>query len=75
MNSLKYVSLLCAGAGALILPDGVGRLPALGWSSWNAYGCEIDESSFLDTANAMVDLGFKACLSILIKTISLLTGI
>ncbi|KAI1245158.1 hypothetical protein MGN70_012048 [Eutypa lata] len=58
MNSLKYVSLLCAGAGALILPDGVGRLPALGWSSWNAYGCEIDESSFLDTANAM-DAGYE----------------
>lgn len=39
--------------------DGVGRLPALGWSSWNAYGCNISHTSFLRAAEAMVNLGLK----------------
>jgi alpha-galactosidase len=43
-----------------VLPGGVGRLPALGWNSWNAYACNINESSFLVAAEAMVSLGFKA---------------
>jgi alpha-galactosidase len=54
--------LIVAGqtAQALVLPGGVGRLPALGWNSWNAYACNINESSFLVAAEAMVSLGFKA---------------
>ncbi|KAI5358344.1 Putative glycoside hydrolase family 27/36, glycoside hydrolase, family 27, aldolase-type TIM barrel [Septoria linicola] len=39
--------------------DGVGKLPALGWNSWNAYFCDVDEAKILLAANAMVDLGFK----------------
>ena len=44
---------------ALTRPDDVGRLPALGWKSWNAYGCDIDENKILAAANAMVSKGFK----------------
>ena len=25
------------------LENGVGRLPAMGWSSWNAFRCDISE--------------------------------
>lgn len=39
--------------------DGVGRLPAMGWNSWNAYFCEIDAQKLMDAANALVDKGFK----------------
>jgi hypothetical protein len=38
----------------------VGKLPALGWNSWNAYGCNIDESKMMAAANQMVSLGLKA---------------
>ncbi|KAI4722603.1 hypothetical protein E4T48_01094 [Aureobasidium sp. EXF-10727] len=44
----------------LQLPGDVGKLPALGWNSWNAYGCDIDEARILQAANAMKDLGFQA---------------
>ena len=44
---------------ALVLPDGVGRLPALGWNSWNAFACDINEEKFLTAANKFVELGFK----------------
>src|SRR5277367_5774968 len=36
-----------------------GRLPALGWSSWNAYYCDIDETKILTAANKVVSLGLK----------------
>ncbi|KAI0746038.1 glycoside hydrolase [Earliella scabrosa] len=35
----------------------VGRLPALGWNSWNAYGCDINEDKVLAAANQFVSLG------------------
>ncbi|PVH94482.1 glycoside hydrolase family 27 protein [Periconia macrospinosa] len=44
---------------ALILPNNVGKLPALGWNSWNAFRCDITEQVFLDAATKLVDLGLK----------------
>ncbi|KAK3116543.1 hypothetical protein LTR53_002967 [Teratosphaeriaceae sp. CCFEE 6253] len=52
------LSALPAALG-LVLPNNVGKLPALGWNSWNAYYCDVDQSKILLAANAMVDLGFK----------------
>ncbi|KAK3062666.1 hypothetical protein LTS18_003593, partial [Coniosporium uncinatum] len=46
-------------SAALVRPDGVGRLPALGWNSWNAFNCDIDESKFLTAAEKLVSLGLK----------------
>ncbi|KAF2670307.1 putative alpha-galactosidase B [Microthyrium microscopicum] len=37
----------------------VGKLPALGWNSWNAYGCNITEEKFMSAAQKIVDLGLK----------------
>jgi alpha-galactosidase len=37
-----------------------GRLPALGWNSWNAYGCAITEADVMTTVNLMVQHGLKA---------------
>ncbi|KAG5730686.1 putative alpha-galactosidase B [Termitomyces sp. T112] len=36
-----------------------GRLPALGWNSWNAYRCNINETKILAAANQIVSLGLK----------------
>ncbi|KAL1589282.1 hypothetical protein WHR41_02324 [Cladosporium halotolerans] len=61
---MARISIFAALYGAstvlgLELPNGVGRLPALGWNSWNAYFCDVDQSKIMQAANAMVDLGFK----------------
>ncbi|KAL2010758.1 hypothetical protein VTN00DRAFT_6565 [Thermoascus crustaceus] len=40
-------------------PDGVGRLPALGWNSWNAFACDINEDKIMTAATEMVNLGLK----------------
>ncbi|KAL2834795.1 glycoside hydrolase superfamily [Aspergillus pseudoustus] len=44
-------------AYSLVNEDGAGRLPALGWSTWNAYECDIDATKILTAARAVVDLG------------------
>ncbi|KAK4506334.1 hypothetical protein PRZ48_000064 [Zasmidium cellare] len=42
-----------------VYDDGTGRLPALGWNSWNAYHCDVDATKILDAANYMVSKGFQ----------------
>ncbi|KAK3987608.1 glycoside hydrolase, partial [Cladorrhinum sp. PSN332] len=44
---------------ALVSPDGTGRLPAMGWNSWNEYACDINETVFLNVAQQLVVLGLK----------------
>ena len=35
--------------------------PLMGWSSWNTYGFQINDSVIQAQADAMVKLGFKEC--------------
>jgi len=37
----------------------VGRLPALGWNTWNAYRCDISEEKVLSAARLFVSLGLR----------------
>ena len=48
---------------ALVLPALVvaQNPPLMGWSSWNTYGYQINDSVLEAQADAMVDLGFKEC--------------
>ncbi|KAK7928293.1 hypothetical protein PG985_005291 [Apiospora marii] len=55
---LLVLGLLSVGH-ALVSPDGTGRLPAMGWNSWNEYACNINEDVFLRVADLMVELGLK----------------
>lgn len=32
---------------------------ALGWNSWNAYGCDVNEDKIMTAANEVVKLGLK----------------
>jgi alpha-galactosidase len=52
-------SALAGGVAALVSPNGIGRLPAMGWNSWNEYGCDISEDLFITVAQRLVDLGLK----------------
>ncbi|KAF2442911.1 glycoside hydrolase family 27 protein [Karstenula rhodostoma CBS 690.94] len=58
LKLLTDLTLITSGA-ALVLQDNVGKLPALGWNSWNAYHCDITEDQFLSAANEFVHLGLK----------------
>ncbi|KAJ5398244.1 hypothetical protein N7509_006357 [Penicillium cosmopolitanum] len=60
MLALTFSSLaLLPLSNALVREDGVGRLPALGWNSWNAFGCDVDSEKIMTAANEVVNLGLK----------------
>ncbi|KAI1438226.1 glycoside hydrolase family 27 protein [Xylaria sp. CBS 124048] len=59
MTFTKALLFSIPAVSALQQADGTGKLPALGWNSWNAYNCNINETLILDAANAMVKYGFK----------------
>lgn len=50
---------LASLASAFVSRDGTGRLPAMGWNSWNEYECNISEGVFITVARQLVDLGLK----------------
>jgi len=39
------------------LDHGVGKLPFMGWNTWNAYHCEINETIITDNAKLLKSLG------------------
>ncbi|KAG9301673.1 hypothetical protein G9A89_016744 [Geosiphon pyriformis] len=46
------------------LDNGLGRVPSMGWNSWNKFACDINEKLIRETADALVstglrDLGYK----------------
>jgi hypothetical protein len=42
------------------LTETKGKLPALGWNSWNAFKCDIDSTKIMTAAIQVVTLGLKA---------------
>ena len=53
--------LFCALALLLSLSVVAENPPLMGWSSWNTYGFQINDSVIQAQADAMVKLGFKDC--------------
>lgn len=45
LGSIALGSIV-VGAGAL--DNGVGRIPAMGWNSWNTFRCDINEQLVLE---------------------------
>jgi hypothetical protein len=41
------------------LTETKGKLPALGWNSWNAFFCDINSTKVMTAANQVVSLGLK----------------
>ncbi|KDR80408.1 hypothetical protein GALMADRAFT_136897 [Galerina marginata CBS 339.88] len=62
------ISLWAATVGLIVfnanqvqaIDNGVARLPILGYNTWNAYQCNIDEDLMLTTAKLMKSLGLQA---------------
>ncbi|KAJ3690205.1 hypothetical protein LUZ61_019369 [Rhynchospora tenuis] len=41
----------------LMLENGLGATPPMGWNSWNHFFCNIDETTIMETADALVSTG------------------
>jgi alpha-galactosidase len=59
VSTLLIESWLAYSVAALVSPNGIGRLPAMGWNSWNEYGCNIKEEVFVTVARELIALGLK----------------
>jgi len=46
--------------GAVALNNGVAKLPVMGFNTWNAFQCNIDQDLVVDTAKLMNSLGLRA---------------
>ena len=44
----------------LALNNGLGRTPAMGWNSWNLYGCDVNEEIVKRMADSIVENGLDA---------------
>ncbi|KAJ7204509.1 glycoside hydrolase superfamily [Mycena pura] len=53
----KAVALASLLASVIALDNGVARLPVLGYNTWNAYQCNIDQDLYLTSAKLMKSLG------------------
>ena len=57
---LLLLLALLAPAPTAALDNGVGRLPAMGWSSWNTFRCDISAELVLQVADALVASGLAS---------------
>ncbi|XP_006456345.1 hypothetical protein AGABI2DRAFT_228269 [Agaricus bisporus var. bisporus H97] len=55
--AVAVLALFSKSSDALAVEDGVGRLPIMGWNTWYAYMCEINETIVLDNAKLVKSLG------------------
>lgn len=39
------------------LNNGLGQTPAMGWNSWNLYGCQVNETIVKRMADSIIDSG------------------
>ncbi|XP_071734699.1 alpha-galactosidase-like [Rutidosis leptorrhynchoides] len=44
----------------ILLGNGLGRTPQMGWNNYNHFGCNVDEKLIMETADAMVSTGLAA---------------
>jgi alpha-galactosidase len=51
--------LLAFGQAGFALHNGIPLVPAMGWSSWNTFRCDISSALVLDVADAMVSSGLR----------------
>ncbi|EMD35270.1 glycoside hydrolase family 27 protein [Gelatoporia subvermispora B] len=57
---LAATALLLGIPTVLTLSNGVARLPVLGYNTWNAFACNIDQDLVLTQAKLMKSLGLQA---------------
>ncbi len=54
---MKILVALSLVVCLLALDNGLGKTPAMGWNSWNHFGCNINETTVKETADLLVSTG------------------
>lgn len=63
MVASLLLSLLLTSSGsitpALAMNNGLAVTPQMGWNTWNAFACDVDEALLETSAQAIADLGLR----------------
>jgi len=60
LGSARVFAAAAVLACCAALDNGLARTPPMGWNSWNAFGCAINETLIRDTADIVVRRGLLA---------------
>lgn len=55
-NSTGTPKVVIPGASSY---NGLNLVPQMGWNTWNAFHCDVDEALLLTTAQNLVDFGLR----------------
>ncbi|GAM26956.1 hypothetical protein SAMD00019534_101310, partial [Acytostelium subglobosum LB1] len=59
LSVMITLALMSSGSKVIALDNGLGLTPQMGWSTWNYFACEINETIIMEIANALVSNGMK----------------
>ena len=54
---MRLLLILLALTTVLTLDNGLGKVPPMGWNSWNRFGCNINEDLIKKTADLLISTG------------------
>ena len=54
---LFCAALCCAATSSAQKWEGLADTPPMGWSTWNKFGCNVDERMVREMADALVESG------------------
>lgn len=57
--SIRVLLLFAALSGAVGRDDGLARTPPMGWSTWYAFGANLNETRVVEMADAIVRTGLR----------------
>lgn len=60
VTCVAWAAAVAAASAVLEKTTGLGQTPPLGWSSWNYFAADINETLFRDMADAMLSSGLAA---------------
>ena len=55
VNKLAVIALLSKNVAPL--DNGLGKVPQMGWNTWNKFACGISEDLIKETADQLVQMG------------------
>ena len=58
-QAAAWAFVLCCAAATDALDNGAARVPALGWSTWNAFGSNVSDAMVRESAAAIVKSGLR----------------
>ena len=58
--AMKFLIILLLISYSINLDNGLGKMPQMGWNSWNKFGCNINERLILETIDALINTGLSS---------------